>query len=82
MVAPVIKKGEEYKILRLPKGLWYGFWDDELYDGEEDYNLKISIEEIPVFVKAGAFIPRLADFQSTDNYPDQQLMMHYYRPIC
>jgi alpha-glucosidase (family GH31 glycosyl hydrolase) len=78
LVAPVIKKGETSKKIRLPRGLWYGLMDDQRYEGEKDYQLKVSIDEIPAFVKAGAFIPRLNDFQSTDYYPDQQLMMHYY----
>jgi len=30
------------KKIRLPNGLWYGLMDDQRYEGEKDYQLKIS----------------------------------------
>lgn len=77
VVAPVISKGVTEKEIILPKGKWYDFYSDELFDGGI-INYPIVMDNIPVFVKAGSFIPMLDNYQSTDSYPDQKLYMHYY----
>lgn len=78
IVAPIIQKGQEVKEILLPKGKWYDFNTDSLIHGGNSILVNVSMENIPVFVKAGAFIPMLQDFSTTDRYPENQLYMHYY----
>jgi alpha-glucosidase len=61
LVAPVLKKGITQKEVTLPEGIWYDLWTDKVYKSGK-HSLDISIEDIPVFVKAGSIIP-LYDFE-------------------
>ncbi len=47
----------------IPKGEWYNFWDNELIKGGEEIWVDADIDSMPIFVKAGAIIPK---------YPIQQ----------
>ena len=46
-----------------PKGEWYNFWNNELVRGGEERWVDADIDSMPIFVKAGAIIPK---------YPIQQ----------
>ncbi|MFC4651749.1 TIM-barrel domain-containing protein [Lactococcus nasutitermitis] len=41
----------------LPEGTWYDFFTGEKYEGDTELKIYREIDEIPVFVKAGAIIP-------------------------
>lgn len=78
IVAPVVNKGELIKTIEMPDGPWYDFYTADYYEGGKAYDLEVTMDKIPVFVKGGSFIPMLNDYQSTDRYPDQILYIHYY----
>ncbi len=78
VVVPVIEPGVSKKDIILPEGVWYDFYSGEQLQTNELIDFPVTLENIPVFVKAGAFIPMLNDYQTTDDYPDQKLIMHYY----
>jgi alpha-glucosidase len=59
LVSPVVSDNKEEKFeVYLPKGDWYNYWSGQKHSGEQ--NLRYSCEEkdIPVFIKAGAIIPK------------------------
>ena len=64
--------------VNLPSGVWFNFFDDKKYLGGRTHELAVNIETLPVFVKAGAFVPRIETIQTTDNYQRNQLDLHYY----
>ncbi|OYT14828.1 MAG: hypothetical protein B7C24_16220, partial [Bacteroidetes bacterium 4572_77] len=70
IVAPIVEKGQRQKDIMLPKGYWFDFYSTKIYEGNTDYKLPIVLQHIPVFVKAGSFVPMLNDFQSMDQYPE------------
>ena len=78
IVAPIIHKGVKSKEIYLPNGFWVDFYSDQIFQGGESIEMEITQDHIPVFVKAGAFIPMLGNYQSTDQYPDDKLYIHYY----
>lgn len=78
VVAPVINSGITEKDIILPVGIWFNFYTGKRIEGGELKSFPVTLNEIPVFVKAGAFIPMLDDYQTTDNYPDQKIYIHYY----
>ncbi len=78
IVAPIINKEVKTKEVYLPKGWWYDFYTEQAIQGGESINRDISIDHIPVFVKAGAFIPMVKNYQTTDQYPNKELLVHYY----
>lgn len=46
----------------LPKGCkWYDFWNNNVYEGGNEYEILAPIETIPVFVKEGSIIPMSKD---------------------
>jgi alpha-glucosidase len=49
----------------LPVGNWYNFWTDELISGRKELWVKTDYDQIPIFVKEGAIIPK---------YPVQQFV--------
>ncbi len=58
-VIPVHHHSEVSRMLYLPPGRWYSFWNDECIGVEEgEYSIKTPPESIPVLVKAGCIIPR------------------------
>ena len=63
LICPVHKSGIKTREVYLPKGQWYNFWTGMSYSGRQQYTINTPIDEIPMFIKAGAIIPR---------YPIQQ----------
>ncbi len=78
VVVPVIQRKATGKEIKLPEGMWYDFYTREMVEGPATINKELTMENIPVFVKAGSFIPMVNDFQTTDNYPHQNLQIHFY----
>ncbi len=56
LVDPVTKNDDE-KDIYLPPGEWYDYFTGEKFDGGRMIQKKYSIDEIPLFVKAGSIIP-------------------------
>jgi oligosaccharide 4-alpha-D-glucosyltransferase len=78
IVAPVINKGVHKKEVYLPKGWWYDFNTSALIKGGQKISVDININTIPVFIKEGSFIPMVPDYRTTDDYPKNELDIHFY----
>lgn len=61
LVAPVMDDGTEpvTRSIYLPEGSWYDFFTDERFEGTGFIEREVSIEQMPVFVRAGAAVPRV-----------------------
>ena len=59
LVSPVYSGHSETWSLYLPAGGWRDFWTGEPYYGGQEITMKVAIEEIPVFARAGSIIPFL-----------------------
>ena len=62
LVAPImdkIKKGEisVRKEIYLPKGDWIDFWTKESIKGGQVIEVNASLEDLPIYVKAGSALP-------------------------
>lgn len=75
LVCPITEPKSTSTNIYLPKteGGWYNFHTLEHTDGGKDINVPVSIENIPVFVKAGSIIPQGKAIQSTDYYDASEL---------
>jgi len=71
LVAPVTEPGVEQRMVSLPPGLWYSFWDDQSYAGPGEVPIEVFLEQIPVFVRAGAILP---------TQEGEDLTLHLYLP--
>jgi hypothetical protein len=53
----------------LPNGIWVDFFNGHIYRGGRNFFVHRTIDEMPVFAKAGAIVPLAASHIGTDN-PD------------
>jgi len=78
LVAPVIQKGITQRSIYLPGGNWYDFNTGVEYTGLSRIDFPITIDNFPVFVKAGSFIPMTRPVASTDYYKGDNYLVKYY----
>ena len=77
LVAPVVSTELTAKVY-LPEGTWFRFGSDEKFEGGKDYTVEAPLNDMPVFVKAGAIIPLQHVIQSTQDVGDGILELHIW----
>ncbi|WP_296001267.1 TIM-barrel domain-containing protein [Rugamonas sp.] len=79
LVTPVMTAGALKQRVYFPKkGPWFDFYDDRKHGGGITEAVDVAADHIPVFVRAGAFIPLTQVVQSTRDYSTRNLELHYY----
>ncbi len=58
---------------------WYKFGSDKIYAGSQSYYVPSPLEDLPVFVKAGAIIPMQSIVQNTKEKGDGILYLHVWK---
>ncbi|MBX6380683.1 MAG: glycoside hydrolase family 31 protein [Thermoflavifilum aggregans] len=80
LVAPVVSTQQACEVY-LPHGQWYRFSTDQLYAGDTSWWVPAPLDDLPVFVKAGAIIPMQNAVESTAEPGDGILRIHvWYGP--
>ncbi|MEW5249253.1 glycoside hydrolase family 31 protein [Microbulbifer sp. 2201CG32-9] len=77
LVAPITAAGVRKVDVKLPGGVWFDYWNDNQYSGDTA-SIPADLETIPVLVRAGAFIPTVADMANTRDYSSAELTLDYY----
>lgn len=76
LVAPVVRPIERARGVYLPKGTdWYDFWTGTRYAGGQGIQVLVTLESIPIFARAGAFIFQQPVVQSTNEMRGQPLLV-------
>lgn len=57
LVAPMTIEDGTQRNVYLPKGRWYDFFDDTVYEGGQEYQIEADYDKIPVFVKENTVLP-------------------------
>lgn len=78
LVSPIVNPGENKHAVTLPQGIWFDFWDDTRYDGGQKVNVPVTLQTLPVMVRAGAFIPMVEAVSTIRDYSSNDLTLHYY----
>jgi alpha-glucosidase/oligosaccharide 4-alpha-D-glucosyltransferase len=79
LVMPVIQPAVKELEIYIPKSSnWFDFYTDEKYDAGTIRHVDIFPDRIPVFVRAGAFIPMVKPYQNTVEYSTKNIDLHYY----
>jgi len=83
LVTPVVDAGITSVSVPLPKGVWFNYFTNnnqpaKKYQGGQTVAIKTDIETLPVLVRAGSFIPMIESIQSTQDYDNSKLTLHYY----
>ncbi|SHM68715.1 glycoside hydrolase family 31 protein [Flavobacterium xanthum] len=63
LVCPILEPNSVGRRMYIPRGLWYNYWTNEEVKGGKEIWIDTKFDQIPIFVKAGAIIPK---------YPVQQ----------
>jgi alpha-glucosidase len=76
LVAPVLTPVARARNVYLPKGTdWFDFWTGRRYPGGQGVSLPVTLESIPVFARAGAFVFQQPVVQHTDQMRGQPLLV-------
>ena len=73
LVAPVLWEGVETRSVYLPPGDWYDYWSGKRYSGDTTIQVPVTIDSIPMYVRAGGFIFRQPVVQYTGQMPGNPL---------
>ncbi|MCH0543194.1 glycosyl hydrolase [Streptomyces sp. MUM 203J] len=57
LVAPVLERGAERRVVRLPRGRWYETVTGRAYEGPGRVRVDAPLSRIPVLARAGAVVP-------------------------
>ena len=63
LVCPILEPNAVGRRMYIPRGHWYNYWTNEEVKGGKEIWVDTKFDQIPIFVKAGAIIPK---------YPVQQ----------
>jgi alpha-glucosidase len=63
LACPITEPNAKGRRMYFPIGEWYNFWTDEFIAGSQELWVDADLDSMPIFVKAGAMIPK---------YPIQQ----------
>lgn len=87
LVAPVVEQGAREKLVYLPEGDWYDYWTGEQIKGESFFVRTAPLDVCPIYVKAGAVIPKYPvrmhvgkdkdDLLILEAYPGEGTCTHY-----
>ena len=72
LICPVLYEGERSKLVYLPKGKWYEFNTNNVYEGENTYKINCDLNKIIFFVRMGSIIPTYEEkYMNVENRPNR-----------
>src|SRR5258706_4773217 len=77
-VAPVTRGWAEGGELQLPPGDWYDYWTAQKLSSKNKITLHPALDEMPLYVRAGAIIPTQPLVQNTGETPPGPLQLRVY----
>jgi alpha-D-xyloside xylohydrolase len=80
LVAPIVDERTSRKVY-LPKGVWYDFWTDTIYNHEAGgrwITVHAPLDTLPLFVRGGAIIPTCEDAPHTGAQDWSRLTLDVY----
>lgn len=78
LIAPVMKQGQTEREVVLPEGTWINYHTGEKHQGNQTVAVDAPLETMPIFIKAGAFLPMLPDYSSTAEWSTEKMTIRHY----
>ena len=81
LIAPVLQKGIITQDIYLPAGNWYHLFSGYKTAGKKWITEKLSLNDIPVYVKEGSFVPMFISktpVKNTEEYKGKEITIAYY----
>src|SRR5260370_21776691 len=64
--------------VQLPPGEWYDYWTSRKFSNKDKIVLHPALDEMPLYVRAGAILPMQPVTQSTSENPTGPLQLRVY----
>jgi len=77
-VAPVVSEMVDAEEVQLPPGDWYDYWTSQKLSSANKITLHPALDEMPLYVRAGAIVPVQPVTQSTSEQPAGPLELRVY----
>jgi len=81
LICPVSAPKIKERMMYLPEGEWYNYWTDKIILGKKEIIVETPLEQIPMFVKAGAIIPMQEKMQYVDEFVPKNIKLHVYKAL-
>ncbi len=80
LVCPILEPNALGRRMYIPQGQWYNYWTKEIITGGKELWIDTKYDEIPVFVKAGAIIPKypVQQYVGELDFDELELDVYYY----
>src|SRR5581483_10246539 len=78
LVNPVTEPAATTRPLYLPQAKWYGFWSGAAMEGGRAINPQTSIDQIPLYVRAGSILPLGPEMQWSTEKPEDPIELRVY----
>ncbi|MDE6095422.1 MAG: DUF4968 domain-containing protein [Muribaculaceae bacterium] len=80
LIAPVMEQGARERKVLFPAGEWISYHHpSETYKGGTEATVKAPLEELPMFVRAGSFIPLYeGELENVSGYDPRSVVIRYY----
>jgi alpha-D-xyloside xylohydrolase len=79
LVAPVMNRAGHGQVY-LPQGTWVDYWTKEILPGNRWLTFQVSLDCLPLWVRAGAVIPMGPEMSHTAEKPLDPLTLELYAP--
>ncbi|MGM5470400.1 glycoside hydrolase family 31 protein [Flavobacteriaceae bacterium LMO-SS05] len=81
LVCPILEPNAKGRRMYVPKGKWFNYWTDDIIAGGKEMWVDADIDSMPIFVKAGAVIPKYPIQQYVDEKPLEILTLDVYYKV-
>jgi alpha-glucosidase len=78
LVEPVLSERLDPLAIALPPGGWYDFWTAKLHTDADKITVRPKLDELPLYVRAGAIVPMQNVIQYTGETPTGPLQLRVY----
>ena len=78
LVAPVLEPGATHRRTYLPHGVWWDYWTNARLDGGVEVTREVTLETMPLYVRAGAIVPIGPVKQHTGEVSSEPVVLRVY----
>jgi len=78
LVCPILEPNSKGRRMYFPRGEWYNYWDNSFLSGGKEMWVDCDLESMPIFVKAGAIIPKYPVQQYVGELEIEELKLDVY----
>jgi alpha-glucosidase len=78
LISHVSAAGMKEKEVYLPDGNWYYYFNDQVYRGGQAIKIATPLDEMPLFVKAGAVVPNYQQIEYVEQRDAEEMILQAY----